>query len=116
MSLVTLAQAKAHLRIDTLDLAPPDALDADLALKLLQAEAIILDYLKIPETSPPYWADETDVPPLVQAAILFQLGELYRFRGDDTSQFADNSKRDQAGSLSPFVEGLLRRYRDPALA
>jgi hypothetical protein len=112
MSLITIAQAKAHLRIDTDSLIPSDAADADLLLKMAQAEHLILDYLKTPMTSPPYWVDETDVPPLVQAAILFQLGELYRFRGDD------DGKADRAtdGSLSPMIEGMLRRYRDPALA
>ena len=32
MSLITIAQAKAHLRIDTLSLVPSDAADADLLL------------------------------------------------------------------------------------
>ena len=111
MSLITIAQAKAHLRIDTDSLIPSDTEDADLLLKMAAAEEIILDYLKVPVTSPPLWADETDCPAMVQAAILFQLGELYRFRGDD------DGKGDRAtdGSLAPLVEGLLRRYRDPAL-
>ena len=116
MSLITLAQAKAHLRIDTISLTPPDAADADLLLKMAAAEAIILDYLKVPVTSPPLWIDDTDCPPLVQAAILLQMGELYRFRGDDATGFGEPLKRDAGGSLSPMVEGILRRYRDPALA
>ena len=52
------------------------------------------------------------MPALVQAAILYQLGELYRFRGDDQEVPQRNPYR----SLHPFVEGLLERYRDPALA
>lgn len=112
MSLVTLAQAKAHLRIDTLNVSPPDPAEADLLLKMLAAEHIVLDYLKVPSTSPPLWTDETDVPHLVSAAILMQLGELYRFRGDDDGK----ADRESAGSLSPTIEGILRRYRDPALA
>ena len=51
-------------------------------------------------------------PTQVQAAILLQLGELYRFRGDDEGK----ADREPAGSLSPMIEGILRRYRDPALA
>ena len=112
MSLITIAQAKAHLRIDTDSLVPSDTADADLLLKMAQAEHLVLDYLKTPMTSPPYWTDETDVPPLVQAAILYQLGELYRFRGDDSGK----ADRATDGSLAPIVEGMLRRYRDPALA
>ena len=116
MGLITIAQAKAHLRIDTDSLIPFESADADLMLKMAQAEHLILDYLKLVSTSPPLWTDETDVPPLVQAAILFQLGELYRFRGDDAGAVSDSARRDAAGSLSPIVEGMLRRYRDPALA
>lgn len=112
MSLITLAQAKAHLRIDTVSTSPMDADEADLLLKMAQAEHLILDYLKVLSVSPPEWTDETNVPPLVQAAILFQLGELYRFRGDDDGK----ADRGPDGSLSPLVEGMLRRYRDPALA
>jgi hypothetical protein len=112
VSLITIDQAKAHLRIDTVSASPPDAAEVDLTLKMEAAEAIILDYLKVPVTSPPLWTDETDVPPLVSAAILLQLGELYRFRGDDDGK----ADREPSGSLSPLVEGMLRRYRDPALA
>lgn len=110
MSLITIAQAKAHLRIDTDSLIPSDAADADLLLKMAQAESIILDYLKVPATSPELW-DETTVPPLVQAAVLLQLGEIYRFRGDDVEAPAHT-----IGDLSPVITNLLRRYRDPALA
>lgn len=112
MSLITLEQAKAHLRIDTPSSSPPDAAEADLLLKMAAAEHIVLDYLKVASTSPPLWTDEFDVPPLVSAAMLYQLGELYRFRGDDEGR----ADRADAGSLAPLVEGLLRRYRDPALA
>jgi hypothetical protein len=112
MSLITLDQAKAHLRIDSVSVSPMDAEEADLLLKMAAAEHIILDYLKLVSTSPPLWTDENDVPPLVSAAILLQLGELYRFRGDDDGK----ADRVADGSLSPMVEGILRRYRDPALA
>lgn len=110
MSLITIDQAKAHLRIDTDSLIPFDAAGADLLLKMAQAESIVLDYLKVPVTSPEYW-NSTTVPPLVQAAILLQLGELYRFRGDDVEAPAHT-----LGDLSPVITNILRRYRDPALA
>lgn len=110
MSLITIDQAKAHLRIDTASGSPVDAADADLLLKMAAAEDIVLDYLKVPASSPPLW-DETTVPPLVQAAVLMQLGELYRFRGDDVEAPAHTP-----GDLSPVITNILRRYRDPALA
>jgi hypothetical protein len=94
----TLTQFKSHLKISTSDE------DTDLQLKLDQAEAIILDYLG---TSSP------GNPRVVQAAILVQATELYRFRGDDPEGV---SGPQTAGNLSPFVTNLLRRLKDPAFA
>lgn len=115
MALITIAQAKAHLRIDVPTTPTPDPSDADLLLKMDLAEAIILDYLKVGAESPPRWTEAT-VPPVIVAAILLQLAELYRFRGDDPGTIVSSPNRGEAGSLSPMIEGLLRRYRDPALA
>lgn len=110
MALVTLAQAHRHLREQfTLGLSPPSNDELDLELKLAQAEAIVLNYVTVP--SPPEWTDDTDVPPAIAAAILLQLGELWRFRGDD-----EKGAEQTDGHLSPSVTNLLRRYRDPALA
>jgi len=109
MALVTLATAKAQLRVS----AMPDAEDDDIQRKLDQAEAIILDYLKVEEmTSPPVWTVDT-VPLVVKSAILYQLTELYRFRGDDPQGEGPDVAD---GYLSPWVTNVLRRYRDPALA
>jgi hypothetical protein len=116
MSLITLEQAKRHLRLSIPVTSPPDEAELDLLLKMEAAEHIILDYLGLTSQSPPAWTDETNVPPLVQAAILLQLGELYRFRGDDPGTVISSPSRGEAGSLSPVIEGMLRRYRDPALA
>ena len=116
MSLITIAQAKAHLRIDFVTTSPVDPAEDDLVLKMEAAEHLVLDYIKVPMTSPPYWATEAECPPLVKAAILFQLGELFRFRGDDAGAIEYSARRDADGSLSSIVEGMLRRYRDPALA
>ena len=142
MARVTLQQAVDHLALPiVLDSDPLDPRQNDLALKLFAAEAIILDYLKIPpainplapatrDTLPPDWTpwppDETPPPatpprgqipeddPIVQAAILLQLGELWRFRGDDVKDTTDEDLT--IGQLSPIVTNLLRRYRDPAYA
>lgn len=106
MALVTLAEAKRHLQIWTDISSPLDEVDLDITAKLDQAESIILDYLKTEES----W-DEDTVPGVVKAAVLLQLGELFRFRGDDTE-----GPKYEDGQLSPTVTNLLRRRRDPALA
>jgi hypothetical protein len=76
-ALVTLQQAKDHLQLPTMAAGHPD--EADLQLKLDQAEAIILDFLAA--KADPAWTPAT-VPPQVTAAILLLLGGLYRHRGD----------------------------------
>jgi gp6-like head-tail connector protein len=96
-ALVTLTQAKSHLR-------DPDAAKADLELKIEQASAIILDYLK--GEADPAW-DEDTVPMPVQAATLLMLGHLYEHRGDDMTP--DDVVWNAIGRL-------LCRFRDPALA
>jgi hypothetical protein len=103
-SLVTLTQAKAHLRVDH------DLDDADIASKIEQASAIVLDYLKL-QSEPSEWTNAsegsppgTGVPALIQAATLLIVGELY-------------AKREaSADALSDGVRALLHRYRDPAFA
>lgn len=106
MAILTLQQAKDHLNIWTPIASPLDAVDRDISMKMEEAESIILDYLK----SDDGW-DDTNVPPLVRAAILQQLAELYRFRGDD-----ERGPVYEDGQLSPTITNILRRYRDPALA
>ena len=116
MSLVTIAQAKAHLKIDVPTTPTPDPMDADILIKLAAAEAIVLDYLGEPSTSPPRWTDELDCDPIVQAAILLVFGELWAFRGDQPGTAASSPARDPYSSLSPVVEGLLRRFRPLVIA
>jgi hypothetical protein len=99
---VTLAQAQQHLYLVP---GTDPAADADLATKLVQAQAIIQDYLKA-TTAP---VDS----PIVDAAVLLQLGELWRYRGDD---LANASAATTPGDLHPTITNLLRRLRDPALA
>ena len=109
--LVTVAEAIAHLR-----LLPTDVDDADLQQKLAAAEAIILDYLNITAGMAVViagWTPET-LPGQVRSAILLELGELYRFRGDDVSD--ENAPRDPNYDLSPVIVGLLRRVVAPVIA
>ena len=103
-ALVTLAQAKTHLRIEH------DDDDADIALKADQATAVILDYIKYPEGWEAW--DETTVPLHIQAAILIMLSKLY----DDRNAGADDNPNVAMGYLPPSVTALLHRSRDPAIA
>ena len=103
--LVTLEQAKEHLRIRHTeeDNQVQDKLDA--------AEDAVLDYLGI-ET--PEW-DDSNVPPRVVAAILIVLEDLWRFRGGDEESFSA-MQRAADGELPVRATRLLHRLRELALA
>lgn len=96
--LITVDQAKLHLRIDA-DTAEHDEL---LELVVPMASAIVLDYLKRDAAS---WQTTAgapeDVPGPVQAATLLVMEALV----DGVDE-----------PLSQPVKNLLHRYRDPALA
>ena len=102
--LVTLTQAKAHLRITT---PPGDPGDDEIQFKLDQAEAIMLDYLKGANGAAIGWTDPTTGPMPVAAAILLFLARLSEQRGDDEEKDA---------TLWAAIDRLLTRFRDPALA
>jgi|SRR5215471_1474738 len=114
-ALVTLTQAQAHLRLPVT--TDTDTSDPDLVLKRDQAQQIIVGYC----ATTAYWKDQvltwtdpTTVPFEVHAAILLQLGELWRFRGDDRE--GEGPARDHEwGDLSPTIVSLLRRTRDPVV-
>lgn len=99
--LLTLAQAKAHLRIT---LPPGDPGDADLQLKLDQAESAIRKWLK--KQDDPTWTADT-VPPDITAGILLLLTDLYEHRGDLQTNAPD---------VWESITLLLCRRRDPGLA
>lgn len=106
--LVTMDQAKNHLRITSVQF------DADISDKLAAATAIIIDYLTRRDATWNATMDAwtvDDVPKSIQAAVLVQLGELWRKRGDEVQ-----IEQQEPGALSPVVMALLQRYRDPALA
>lgn len=112
-SLVTLAQAKAHLKLPTVTTD-----DRDLQAKLDAAHEIVGDYIKQrrDDDDGVTWAETVDAwdadsaPKRVLQAVLLQFADLYRFRGDD-----EGAKRGQ-GELSAAVTALLYRLRDPAVA
>lgn len=117
MPLITIAQADAHLRLDLENdgnspLTYTDARLANVQLKMTQAEAIILNYLKLstfpdPADSPQIWM-ESDVA-VVQAAILLMLSALF---DDADGRTVENYLQMNTG----VVALLLMRLRDPALA
>lgn len=102
--LVTLADAKMHLRITD------SAHDTDVQLKLTQAQATILDYLaeRVDDT----WTEIT-VPPLVVAGILMYLTHLYEHRGDDMGSTASGGTAD--ADVWEALRRLLARLRDQAV-
>lgn len=89
--MITLAEAKAHLRIDH------DDENADIELRLRMARAIVADYISADSTS----RTNADVE---DAATLLVLGELYA------------NREASADPLSPTVRGLLERLRVPGYA
>lgn len=119
VALITVAMAVAHLRLPSTYGSPeesPQEAPLDLRMKMDQAEALILDYLKVSLTSPPDWdVAAGTVPRLVQCAVLCQLGELWRFRGDDPGSI-ESAPAYEEGQLSKQVTNYLRRWRDPAYA
>ena len=105
--LIPLATAKTHLRITD------DLHDADVQLKLDQAEAVILDYLKLKQTGEPRpdwpWMPTT-LPKPVEAAMLIMLTFLYEARGDEPEAKAKSE------DVWKTVDDLVIRFRDPAIA
>jgi hypothetical protein len=114
--LVETAAARQHVRLTVVD---GDPLAVELDLKLAAAEAAILDYVTRNEpgkTLAVAWTTPALTPPNVQAAVLLQLGELWRFHGDDPGAPATMPARDPSTDFQPAILGLLRRFTDPVLA
>lgn len=104
--LVTMAQAKDHLRV------AGNRSDADIEFKVRAASHTVLNYLKIypPDfyspPSSPVWEDwdANGAPELVQMATLIVLSEYFENRESTSNPLSDS------------VKSLLHRYRDPAMA
>jgi hypothetical protein len=114
MALITITEACAHLRI------PEAPTDLDLAAKLAAAEAIVLDYLNLTadmQAITAAWTPET-IPLQAKHAMLLELGELWRFRGDDDETPARWGPNETGGGdldLAPPIVGLLRRLQPKVL-
>jgi len=90
--MITLDEAKRHLRVDHADE------DADITLKLKFAGAIVLDFIGENSTATTYSED------VIDAATLSVLGELYA------------NREASADPLSPSVKAVLARLRVPVFA
>ena len=109
---VSLAVAKSHLRITTAA-GHPD--DADIQQKLDAAEALVFGYVARStsgQLTVAGWVDATSTPADVRGLVLLQLGELWRFRGDDPA----GPPREGDAALSPLVRNALQRYGAPVWA
>jgi hypothetical protein len=110
---ITLAEAKVHLRITT----PAGHVDdPDVQQKLDAAEALVFGHVgrtAAGQATLATWIDAATTPPDVRGLVLLQLGELWRFRGDDVA--AQGAPRDADAPLSPLILNALRRYSDPVL-
>ena len=102
-ALVSLEQAKAHLRVTSTDS------DNDIQLKIEQASTLILErcgstayWRAITAT----WTDST-VPQSVQAAVFLMVAHLYEHRGDDMNIDA---------ALWMAIDRLIPMNRDPVIA
>lgn len=105
-SLISLDQAKLQCRLPI----ESTEYDEDLSLKVESATALVLDYLNRSEDdwligSPAASPADTELP-LVQAAILEVLANLWRHRGDEGTE---------DGPLTARVTNMLRGLRLPAL-
>lgn len=111
--LVSLTQAKAHLRIDS------DADDNYLTLLVRAASRSVIEYIRsgadaftdsagdvIVDTS----GDPIGIPEDVQAATLLLLGYLFRYRDENPERGFER------GYLPAPVLALLTPYRDPVIA
>lgn len=101
VKLITLEAAKRRQRIFH------DDEDADLEAMIEQASDIILNYINQPETE---WTDQT-APPLIQAAVLYQVGLMWADRGDSEPIYAAAD-----GYLDRRITSILHRYRKPVMS
>ena len=98
-SLVSLAEAKDHLRLTD------SVHDTDVTQKLGAAQETIIAVLSY--GADPAWTSAT-VPKAVRSAILILTAALYELRGGEDSQ--DNMRKSWAA-----IDSLIAVYRDPTL-
>lgn len=105
MSFINIDQVKEALRIEDEDA------DSDLALKIVQAEEIVMDFIQPKPDTP--WTEDT-VPGEVSAAAILVVGYL-RDNTDAGRDALAALSGEAPGAPSP-VKGLLWRKRQPSIA
>lgn len=94
--------------------------DGDLQLKIDAATQLVCEYIMDRQPEDTDWIDTIEgwttnsVPAVIRTAVMLQVAELYRFRGDDEDGVAPMSA--ETGGLAPIVARMLHRYRSPAIA
>lgn len=114
--IVTLEQAQDHLSL------PEGQGETDLQLKIDAATQLVCEYIADRQPEDVDWVAEIEswdvgspeAPKIIVMAILTQVGEFYRFRGDDMA--TDRPPTGDGSDLSPMVKRLLHRYRSPSIA
>lgn len=114
--IVTLDQVLEHLNLNG------GQGEADLELKIAAATQLVCEYIADRQPEDEDWIAEIESwgfgspepPKIIVMAILMQVGEFYRFRGDDMA--TDRPPSGDGTDLSPIVKRLLHRYRSPSLA
>jgi len=101
---VSLERAVAHVRAS-------DSERDDVLEKLAAAEAMILGYVTTDAVDD--WDSPDTTPAAVRGAVLIQLAQLFRFRGDDERGAGPDYG---GGQLSPEVRLILAPYHDPVVA
>lgn len=117
-TIVTLAQAQDHLAL------PYGQHEEDLELKIAAATQLVLEYIaqRRDEDEQTEWVQtieswgigSPEAPRVIVMAVLIQVGELYRFRGDDMA--TDRPPSGDGTELTPLVRRLLHRYRSPSIS
>lgn len=116
--IVTVEQALAHLNLNEV----PS--EADLRLKIAAATQLVCEHVADRQPADADWIAEIEswsvgspdptAPKLIVLAILLQVGEFMRFRGDDLA--TDRPPSGDGSEISIHVKRLLHRYRSPSLA
>jgi hypothetical protein len=114
-TIVTLEQAEAHLRLSPMltgsPLAPAE--DPDLQLKLDAATEAVCRRIAQRKPMDDDWVATIEswsttgspmAPPVVRLAVLEQVAEFYRFRGDDP----EPDRVQNMGDLSDTVKSVLK--------
>ncbi len=120
--LVTVDMALVHLRLTLPAGSPTSDAERDLQQKIDAATAAVCRYIARPTTEAMIEAwtapgaatgsPDTTAPADVIHAILIELGDLWRDRGDDAGDMAPRA----LGALTPAAVALVYRFRDPVLA